>query len=153
MLKTTAEVENVVVRAYKMYFEQGESNHYISEVLGIKFSTLRSWMNGSKHKHLYSKYVTSGIVEMRYPIRDDFKLDRRLSAVKLKEMRVRWVNGEDVSVLSKEINYSKDKLRMIFLGDSCKGLFLDYSEMPKHLKLRRERKYGKRSESFREDLQ
>lgn len=53
--KTTKEVELTVLKAYKMYYEQGESNHYISEVLGVKFGTLRAWMNGEKHKHLYKK--------------------------------------------------------------------------------------------------
>lgn len=88
------------------------------------------------------KYITSNVVKMVYPYRTDVKLDKRLSAVKLKELRKRWVNEEPIQNLADEIGYCQNKLRLIFLGDSCYGLFQDYSEMPKHLKRRRDKKNG-----------
>ena len=140
--KTTVKTENLVLTAYKLYYEIGESKHFISEVLGVKHGTVRAWLVGEKHKELFKKYLLSGLVEITHPYRNDFKLDKRLSVLKLREMQPRWIHGESISKLAKEINYNQDKLRMIFTGDSCHGVFLDYSEMPDHLKHRQGKKNG-----------
>lgn len=129
-LKTTQKDEEIVLKAYKMYFEEGESGHYIAEVLDKKYYTVRAWFRGDKHKILYEKYITSGIVKMKYPYRQDCRYCQKEKITKIRELHQRWLNNEPMTNLLKETSISSATLKGIFMGYISNGILRDYSKVP-----------------------
>lgn len=137
--KTTKDMENTVVSAYRMYFTDCLGKHEISDYLNVRYDTLRSWLKGEKHRVLYTKYVISGLIAKNREYDKEFKLAKNYDIKKLREMRQRWINGEGTGELSKEIGIATTVLRDLFTGVSSKGLFDNYDEFPERYLKRKNR--------------
>lgn len=135
--KCTEDVEKAVLFAYVEYFTNKKSKQEISEILNQKLGTVRAWLSGEKHKGLYSKYISSGLVKKNREYDAGFKLDKRFTVKQLKQFRLRWVLGESTGVLAKELGVTTSTLKDIFVGNSCYGLFDDYNSFPERYKNRK----------------
>lgn len=128
--KTTPEIEEMVVTVYKMYFTDCENKYFISEHTGISFNRIDTWVKGVKHKVLYNKYMSSGIIIKNREITQEFKLDKRFKVKELRQDRLDWLNGKPTNEISHKYGTSTMTILSLFYGDSCRGLFHDYSEVP-----------------------
>lgn len=135
--KTDKETEELVLNCYKLYFTDCENKHFISQEFSINYDTLRSWLNGSKHKILYEKYVKSGLVVKNREYSKEFKLDKRINVSRIREMRDLWLGGKiTTGDVAKEFNIDRNSIREMFYGITCKGLFKNY-EIPQKYKRRK----------------
>ena len=136
--KTTPDIEALVLKVYSMYFTDCENRYYISEVTGVSYQQVYTWIKGAKHKVLYEKYISSGVVKKNREVTKEFKLDKRYTVTSLRKDREDWLNGKPLADISKKYGTTANKLGRLFRGYSCRGLFHDYSSIPKLLKNRRE---------------
>lgn len=141
--KTTSDVEDLVFKAYYLYFTECENKYFICEELNLNFDTLRSWVTGRKHKILYEKYITNGIIVKNREVSQEFRLDKRYTVKGLREDRDRWVNGlTTTSEVSKKYGVGVGTILSLFYGQNCYGLFKDYSCVPeKYLKRKNKAKW------------
>lgn len=135
--KTTPEAEELVEKVYTMYFVDCENKYFISEVTGASFDQIDSWVKGRKHKVLYSKYISSGIIVKNREVTQEFKLDKRYTVTGLRQDREDWLAGKSLTDISLKYGTQAEKLGRLFRGHSCKGLFHDYSMLPKQLNNKR----------------
>lgn len=128
--KTTKKVEELVLKVYKLYFTDCENRYYISEETGVSFATIYTWIIGSKHKVLYEKYITSGVIIKNREVTTEFKLDKRYKVKSLRKDREDWVSGKPTADIAKKYGVTTPKLLRLFYGGSCHGLFHDYTQLP-----------------------
>ena len=131
-IKTTPEVEDLVLTVYRMYFTECENKYFISEKTGLSFNRVDSWIKGVKHKVLYEKYITSGTIIKNREVTQEFKLDKRFTVSDLRKDRDDWLCGKSTQDIANKYKVSRDTIRGLFIGQSCYGLFQDYSTLPKN---------------------
>lgn len=140
--KTTPEIENLVLRCYKLYYTECENKHYISQSLGINYDTLRAWLNGSKHRVLFNKYLESGLIKKNRDYDVEFKLDKRINVQRIRDLRKLWFIGEvTTSDVAKEFGINRDSIRQMFHGIACYGLFTDYKTPERYMKRKNKSKW------------
>ena len=140
-VKTTPEIEDKVKRAYELYFTEKENKYFICETLGVNYSTLSAWLNGTKHKVLYEKYMSSGLIVKNREITHEFKLHKMFTVIGLRAAREEWLAGESsIQDIAKRFSCEDGTIRDLFFGASCKGLFHNYDVPERYLKRKNKRK-------------
>ncbi|MEG0407256.1 MAG: GIY-YIG nuclease family protein [Bacilli bacterium] len=132
--------EELVIQAYKMFFEQCLPTYEVSEKLGITYSYVSQLMCGHKDKILFSKYVTSGEIKnlrVGKVIRKKKVTSNRIAFISDDELIVeydKWFdNKESLSSIASRLEISKIHLRDIFYGNSRPHLFHG-KELPQKVK-------------------
>lgn len=129
--KTTLEVEALVLEVYRLYFTECENKYYISEVTSASFNQVDTWVKGVKHKILYDKYINSGLIKKNREVTQEFKLHKIYTVVELRKDREDWLKGKPTNKIAEKYGVATSTLLGIFYGKTCKGLFHDYSQIPK----------------------
>ena len=140
--KTTPEIENLVKRVYELYFTECENKYFISEDTGASFNNVDSWVKGKKHKVLYDKYITSGIITKNREVTKEFTLHKKYTVKGLRKDREEWLAGKPTNEIAEKYGTSTSTMLLIFYGKTCKGLFHDYSQVPeRYLKRKNKSKW------------
>lgn len=140
--KTTKCIEATVLRAYELYYTECENKHYIVEELGVTYQQVDTWVSGRKHKILFDKYVTSGLVRKNRELTKEFKLDKRYTVKGLRSDRDMWLKGKSTREIADKYGVGTNIILKLFFGESCRGLFKDYSQVPERYLNRKNRRYG-----------
>lgn len=128
--------QETTLEIYKMYFTECMSKVYIANKLDLSYQIVRSRIAGDSRKELFDEYVNGGIINI---IRESYEPDAflfkpNLNIEKVKELRKRWLDGDYLSVLCKEVDVCPSTLKRIFIGNIRKGIFDTYHERPKNYK-------------------
>lgn len=118
------------IEIYKMYFTDCLSKEEISKRTGLSYEIIRSRLIGERRNELYKKYVLGGLIKKNREYENEthtkYNPDREL----MKKLRDRWIAGEYLSVLCKEVGCCVSTLKRMFTGKIRYGMFDDYEGLP-----------------------
>lgn len=126
-LKAIKYPEEVVLKVYKLYFEDCVRANQISKILGVNGKAVLGFVNNVYRKDLYNKYISSGEIKNNLGVlpQTPYDLPNKISDEDLLLAYSEVCSGGSYQYLSEKFDCTVGWLRAVFCGAARKHLNLN----------------------------